>query len=67
MDGSCSKYGGEERCTRGFGGGNMRERDHLEEPVVDGRIILSGSSASGLWGACNGFMWLMIGTGVRLL
>jgi len=25
---------------QGFGGGNMGERDHLEDIVVDGRIIL---------------------------
>jgi hypothetical protein len=24
----------------GFGWGNLRERDHLEDSVVDGRIIL---------------------------
>ena len=28
-----------ERCIQGFGG-KMRERDHLEDPDVDGRIIL---------------------------
>jgi hypothetical protein len=41
-------YGREERCTRGCGGGsggggggggNLRGRDHLEHPGVDGRII----------------------------
>jgi hypothetical protein len=32
--------GGEERCKQGFGEGNMRERDHLGDPDVDGRIIL---------------------------
>ena len=25
-----------ERCTQGFGGGNQRERGHLEGPGVDG-------------------------------
>jgi len=39
MGGACSAYGGEERCT-GFWWGNMRERDHLGDPGVDGRIIL---------------------------
>jgi len=31
---------GEEMCTQGFGGGNLRERDHLEDPGLDGRMIL---------------------------
>jgi hypothetical protein len=35
-----SMYGGEERHIQGFGGGNLRERDHLGDPGVDGRIIL---------------------------
>jgi len=39
MDGACSKYGGEERFI-GFWWGNLRERDHLEDPGVDGRITL---------------------------
>jgi hypothetical protein len=31
---------GEERCNAGFWWGNLRERDPLEDPDVDGRIIL---------------------------
>jgi hypothetical protein len=33
-------FGGEERCTQDFGGGNLRERDHMEDPGIDGRKIL---------------------------
>jgi hypothetical protein len=40
MDGACSKYGGEESRIQGFCWGNLREREHLEDPGVDGRIIL---------------------------
>jgi hypothetical protein len=39
MGGACGTYGGEETCIQGFGGRNLRERDHLEDPGVDGRII----------------------------
>jgi len=39
---ACSSYVGEERCTQCLRGrwGNLRERDHLGDPGVDGRIIL---------------------------
>jgi len=40
MGGACSKYQGEERCIQDFGWGNLRERDHLEDPSVEGKIIL---------------------------
>jgi hypothetical protein len=40
MGEACSTYGGEKRRTQGFGGVNLRERGHLENKVVDGRIIL---------------------------
>jgi hypothetical protein len=34
--GHVARMGGEDRCIQGFG----RERDRLENPGVDGRIIL---------------------------
>jgi hypothetical protein len=40
MGGACSTYGGKERCIQGFGRGNLKEREHLEDPCVDERIIL---------------------------
>jgi hypothetical protein len=40
MDRACSTYGRVERHVQGSGGGNMRERDHLGDPGIDGRIIL---------------------------
>ena len=39
MGGACTKYGVGETYT-GFWWGNLRERDHLGDPGVDGRIIL---------------------------
>jgi hypothetical protein len=40
MDGAFSAYWGDERRIQGFWWGNLRERDHLVDPGVDGRIIL---------------------------
>jgi len=28
------------RCTQACGGGNLRDKDHLEDLDIDGRIIL---------------------------
>ena len=39
MGGVCSTYGKRDVYT-GFWWGNLRERDHLENPGVGGRIIL---------------------------
>lgn len=30
---------GGKRCVQGFGGGNLNERDHLEDLNVDERIM----------------------------
>jgi hypothetical protein len=38
MGRACSTYGGEVHT--GIWWGNLRERDHLEDPGIDGRIIL---------------------------
>jgi hypothetical protein len=39
IGGACNTFGGEEIYT-GFWWGNPKERDHLEDPGVDGRVIL---------------------------
>ena len=40
MGGACRTYGGRGGVYVGFWWGNLRERDHLKDPGVDGRIIL---------------------------
>jgi len=40
MGGAFNVYGGEERRVQGFWWGNLRQKDHLGDPGVDGRIIL---------------------------
>jgi len=52
---------------KGFWWGNVRERDHLEDPGVDGRIILRWISRNLYVEAWNGSSWLRIGTGGGLL
>jgi hypothetical protein len=43
--------------------GNLRERDHLEDPGLDGRIILRCIFRKWDLGAWTGSIWLRIGTG----
>ena len=40
MGGACSANVGEERRIQGFRWGNLRVRDHLRDPGLDGTIIL---------------------------
>ena len=47
--GNIARMGREEVYT-GFWWGNLRERDHLEDPGVNGRTILDRSSVSGMMG-----------------
>jgi len=46
-----------------FRWGNLRERDHLEDPCVDGRIILRWIFRKCDVGAWTGLIWMRIGTG----
>jgi hypothetical protein len=60
---ACSAYWGEERRVQGFCGGNLRERDHLGDPGVDGRIISRWIFRNWDVAVWTGSMWLRIGTG----
>jgi len=43
--------------------GNLMERDHLDDPDIDGRIILRRIFNKWDLGSWTGFIWLKIGTG----
>jgi hypothetical protein len=57
MGGAGSMYGGKQRC------GNLRKRDYLEDPGIDGGIILRWIFRKWALGAWAGSIWLRIGTG----
>jgi hypothetical protein len=48
---------GREEVQKGFWWGNLRERDHLEDPDVDGRIILRWIFRKWVVRAWNGSSW----------
>jgi hypothetical protein len=67
MGGADSLNRGVERRVQGFGGGNLRKRDHWGEPVVDGRIISSQVITKWDVGIWSGMSWLRIQTVGRYL
>jgi len=62
MGGACSTYGGEERRIQGLVG-KPEGKNHLEDPGVDGRIILKWIFRKWDIGVWTGSSWLRIGTG----
>jgi len=51
---------GEGETYTGFWCGNLRERDHLGDPGVDGRIILRSFFRKWVVGMWTGSRWLMV-------
>ena len=51
----------------GFWRGNLRERNYLEDPNIDERIILKWICRKWDVGTLTGLIWLKIGTGGGLL
>ena len=58
---------GPDEVYTGFWWGNLRERDHSEDPGVDGRIILISIFRRWSVRAWTGSLWRRIGTGGRHL
>jgi hypothetical protein len=54
---------GRAEVYQGFWWGNLREGDHLEDPGIDGRIILRWIFRKWDVGAWTGSIWLRKGTG----
>jgi hypothetical protein len=47
----------------GFGRGNLRERGHMEDPGIDGKIILRYVFRKWDVGPWTGLIWLRTGPG----
>jgi len=63
LGGACSAYGGGGEAYTGFWWGNLRERNYLGDPGVDGRIILRYIFRWWFGVVRTGSSWLRIGTG----
>jgi hypothetical protein len=63
MGGACSAYGRGKRCVQDFLWENLRVRDHLAHPGLDGRIILRRIFRKWDRGVWTGLSWLRIETG----
>ena len=58
---------GKGEVHTGFWWGNLRGRDHLGDPGIDGKIILNWIFGNWDGGAWTGLIWLRIWTSGRLL
>jgi len=63
---ACSMYGEKNDAYRVLVG-NLRERDHFEDPVAEERIMLRWVFRKWNGGAWTGLIWFRIGTGGGLL
>jgi hypothetical protein len=60
-------YGERGEVYTGFWGGNLKERNHLEDQGIDGRILLRWIFRKWDVGAWTGSSWLRKGTRGGLL
>jgi hypothetical protein len=67
VGGACNTYGGREEVYTGFWWGNLSEREYLEDPGVDGKIIFRWIFRKWDVVAWTGSMWLRTGTDGRHL